>query len=171
MTINLMTRFLDGHQIEYTDTAAPKQPRARLDAEAPRPMLAQTVMLNIDGSPAMALIPAGDSLRTDLLKEIIECERIRPAEADELSELFPDCELDAIPPLGILHGMRVFASDELAHSRCLAFYVGSRSRVVEIFWRDYFRLVVPIIAPISVASGTHTRGRPARAKAPELCLS
>jgi Ala-tRNA(Pro) deacylase len=119
----------------------------------------------------MALIPSGDSLRTEFLKEILECESIGLAETEELSELFPDCEPHAVPPLGMLHGMRVFASDELARSRCLAFHAGSRSRVVEISWRDYFRLVVPIIAPISVASGTHTRGRPARAQAPELCLS
>lgn len=166
MTINLMTRFLDGHQIDYTDTrdALPDQ----TDSSA-EPVLAQTVILNIDGAPAMAVIPAGHTLRDELLKELIEAENLFPVEPEELSELFPDCDGDAIPPLGILHGMRVFVSDALTQSDRIAFCAGCGSRVVELAWQDYFRLVVPIIAPIS-AAGAHTPNRPTRTAERELCL-
>lgn len=169
MTLKLMTRFLDGHQIEY----AQREPSVSLDglpAEDSEPVLARTVLLNIDGSAAMAVIPAGHALRTELLQELIEAEYVRPVESGELSEFFPDCDLDAIPPLGTLHGMRVFIAESLSRGDRLVFCAGSRSRVIEMPWRDYFRLVVPLVAPISSVPAPQTRGRVTRAQEQELCL-
>ncbi|HXE55283.1 MAG TPA: YbaK/EbsC family protein, partial [Tepidisphaeraceae bacterium] len=135
MTLKLMTRFLDGHQIDYAQGEA-SVGHDRFPAEESEPVLSRTVMLNIDGSAAMAVIPAGHTLRTELLQELIEAQNMRPAESDELLDLFPDCEADAIPPLGTLHGMRVFVAESLSRSGRLAFCAGSRSRVIEMPWRD-----------------------------------
>jgi Ala-tRNA(Pro) deacylase len=159
----MMRKLLEGHEIEYTTvqrTAGSDGPPADSPANRSGRMLAETVMLKIDGGFAMALIPVNQRLRLELLKEMVDAQSIRQAEAQELDRLFPDCDGDAIPPFGMLHGMRVFVAEALSRSQRLAFYAGSRMQVAELLYSDYSRLVRPIVAPISTAAEPHTRARP-----------
>jgi Ala-tRNA(Pro) deacylase len=163
MSLNMMIQFLDAHEIEYTTTEAPSEsvsPDPTFAPDRPGRILAETVMLKIDGGLAMAVIPSNHRLRPELLKELIDAESLDLADTQELCELFPDCDADAIPPFGTLQGMRVVAAEALSRSPRLAFYAGLRTQVVEMLYSDYVRLLRPIVAPISMPPVPHTRGRP-----------
>lgn len=163
MSLKMMIQFLDAHQIEYTTTQAPSgsvSPDPTFAPDRPGRILAETLMLKIDGGLAMALIPANHRLRLELLKELIDAESLDLAQPQELCELFPDCDSDAIPPFGTLQGMRVFTAEALSRSPRLAFHAGLRTQVVEMLYSDYTRLLRPIVAPITMPAAPPTRGRP-----------
>lgn len=165
MSVRMMRKLLEGHEIEYTITqqaASSDGPDMDRESNQSERMLAETVMLKIDGGFAMVVVPASHDIRLELLKEMVDAESAHTAEVHEVDELFPDCDADAIPPFGMLYGMRVFVAEPLSRSQNLAFYAGSRKQVAELLYTDYARLVRPIVAPISAAGAAESRPRSGR---------
>lgn len=111
--------------------------------------LAKTIMLKIDGALAMALIPVNHRPRLDLLKELLNAGTMKAAEEREVQEVFPDCDACAVPPFGMLQGMRVFVSSEIAQRSNIAVAAGSRRRLLRMAYSDYAGLVRPFVFPIS----------------------
>ena len=111
--------------------------------------LAKTIMLNIDGGLAMALVPVNHRPRLDLLKEMLGAGSLREADEREVFDVFPDCEAGAVPPFGMLHGIRVFVSCDLAQCDSFAVAAGSRRQVLRMAYCDYAGLVRPFVFPIS----------------------
>src|SRR5881394_3974746 len=60
--------------------------------------LAKTVILNLDGRMAMAVLPANQKIALSELRENAGVSRARFAVEDEFKDLFPDCETGAMPP-------------------------------------------------------------------------
>ncbi|MBI4212800.1 MAG: YbaK/EbsC family protein [Chloroflexi bacterium] len=57
---------------------------------------------------------------------------VRLASDDELGQLFPDCELGAMPPFGNWYGIPVFLDEQLAQEQEVTFYAGSRARSITL---------------------------------------
>ena len=74
----------------------------------PGRLFAKTVMVKLNGDMAMAVLPADSKVDFHLLRETAGAETITLAVEDEFEEMFPDCELGAMPPFGHLYGMEVF---------------------------------------------------------------
>jgi len=105
--------------------------------------LAKTVIVNIDGALAMALLPA--SLHVDLsqLRLAASAKNVALASEEEFKERFPDCETGAMPPFGNLYDMPVFADESLARDKEIAFNAGSHRELVRLAWEDFVRLAEP----------------------------
>ena len=98
MPIQKLQEFLDGHDIKYvviSQVAYTAQGVAALTHISGKE-LAKTVIVNIDGALAMALLPA--SLHVDLsrLRSAASANRVALASEGEFKERFPDCETGAI---------------------------------------------------------------------------
>jgi len=74
------------------------------------------------------------------------------ASEHEFEELFPDCELGAMPPFGNLYGMDVYVSGSLTEDEEIAFNAGSHSELIRMAFRDFERLVHPKIVHFSTHS-------------------
>jgi Ala-tRNA(Pro) deacylase len=120
---------------------------------------AKTIMLNIDGGLAMALVPVHHRPRLDLLKELLGAESLRHADEQEVSEAFPDCEACAVPPFGTLQGMRVIVSSDVAKRESFAVAAGSEGRLLRMAYSDYAGLVRPFVFPISCPDSEHAGQR------------
>jgi Ala-tRNA(Pro) deacylase len=74
---------------------------------------------------------------------------IRLADEGELAELFPDCELGAMPPFGYSCELPVVVDARIAGD-FIAFTIGTHRDVVRMSFADFSRLARPRVAFISV---------------------
>jgi len=106
-------------------------------------ILAKTVMVKIDGKMAMAVRPASGLVNLNLLKEAIGAGSVMLATEQEFADLFPGCEVGAMPPFGNLYGMDVYVSDSLAKDKEIAFNAGTLTELIRLSYEDFARLVKP----------------------------
>jgi len=118
--------------------------------------LAKTVILMIDGRPAMAVVPA--SFRVDLfkLKRYLGAGTVELATENQFRDHFPDCETGAMPPFGNLYGLDVFADISLTEDKEIAFNAGSHRELVRMNFADFRELVKPVLIPLAAGkAGAH----------------
>ena len=143
--------FLDSHYVKYiTISHSPAFTAQEIAASAhiPGKELAKTVMVKIDGAMAMAVLPASAKVDFELLRDVARAGEAELATEKEFADLFPECEVGAMPPFGNLYDMAVYVADTLADDAEIAFNAGSHSELIRIAYQDYERLVRPTVARI-----------------------
>jgi len=111
MPVKKLKEFLDSNNIKYTTISHSKAYTAQqiaASAHIPGRELAKTIMIKIDGKMAMAVLPASYKIDFDLFKKIIGVDKVELASEQEFQDLFPECDVGAMPPFGNLYGMEVF---------------------------------------------------------------
>ena len=112
--------------------------------------MVKTVMVKINGKMAMAILPASYHVDFNMLKEITGEENLRLASESEFKDMFPDCEVGAMPPFGNLYGMEVYAALSLTDDEEIAFNAGTHTEVIRMEYKDFERLVKPKILKFSI---------------------
>ncbi|HYW78061.1 MAG TPA: YbaK/EbsC family protein [Thermoguttaceae bacterium] len=152
MPVRKLREFLDHHNVKYVTIRHSQAFTAQeiaASAHIPGRELAKTVMAKVDGRMVMAVMPASQKLILELLREAASTDRVELATEREFRDLFPECEVGAMPPFGNLYGMDVFVSRSLAEDEEIAFNAGSHTELVRLAFRDFDRLVEPKIAALS----------------------
>ena len=121
---------------------------AAAEALSPR-KLAKTVVYLDDHGYGLAVVPADRLVNLDVLQDLLRDSRLRLATEREIADLFPECELGAMPPFGKLFDMPVFVDAELAAQEFIAFNAGTHRDVIHMSFGDFRRLVEPAIASFS----------------------
>ena len=146
MPINRLRTFLDSHNAKYIvishSVAYTAQGIAAL-AHISGKELAKTVVVNLDGQLAMAVVPASCQVDMNLLRAAVGAKTTALASELEFKNKFPDCETGAMPPFGNLYDMPVFADESLAQDREIAFNAGSHRELIQLAWKDFVDLVRP----------------------------
>ncbi|MDB6031454.1 MAG: prolyl-tRNA synthetase [Verrucomicrobiales bacterium] len=106
---------------------------------------AKTVIVEIDGKSAMAVLPADRRVDLDDLREITGSSSAHMASEAQMKSLFPDCEIGAMPPLGNLYGMEVYVAPALAQSGEIVFNAGSHTELIKMRFADFERVAQPRI--------------------------
>lgn len=138
--------FLDEHAVKYVSVQhSPAFTAAEVAASAhvAGRDFAKTVIVKIDGTPAMLVLPATRRLLLPELREMFESEQVKLATEPEILAWFPDCELGAMPPFGNLYGLIVHVTAALARERAIAFNAGTHTEVIKMAYADFDRLVKP----------------------------
>ncbi len=152
MPVTKLREFLDHHNVRYVTIRHSQAFTAQeiaASAHIPGRELAKTVMAKVDGRMVMAVLPASSKLILELLREAAAADRVELATEREFRDLFPECEVGAMPPFGNLYGMDVFVSRSLAEDEEIAFNAGSHTELVRLAFSDFERLVEPKIAALS----------------------
>ncbi|UCF87117.1 MAG: YbaK/EbsC family protein [Nitrospiraceae bacterium] len=147
-----LKNFLDSNSIRYVSikhsqvfTAQEIAASAHISGKA----LAKTVMVKIDGKMTMAVLPATDKVNFDQLKKAAGAEKVELASEDEFKDMFPECEVGAMPPFGNLYGIDVYSDEKLARDELIAFNAGSHTELIQLPYNDFERLVKPKTAQIA----------------------
>jgi Ala-tRNA(Pro) deacylase len=111
--------------------------------------VAKTLVVNADGKFVMAVIPAPHKLNIKALKDLLGAKETRLASEAELTDLFPDCEVGAMPPFGNLYNMPVYISTALKDRSEIIFNACSHTEVLKISYADFERFVQPKAADLS----------------------
>jgi Ala-tRNA(Pro) deacylase len=154
MPVKRLKEFLDSHNIKYISIShSPAYTAQAIAASAhvSGKELAKTVMVKVDGKIAMAVLPASYQVDFDLMKESVGAKQIELATEAEFKDLFPGCEVGAMPPFGNLYDMAVFAAAKLAEDDEIAFNAGSHTELIKLSYKDFERLVEPTVVRFSAA--------------------
>ena len=138
--------FLDQEHTPYTTLHHDRTVTAHETASAThlsRNLFAKTVMLKIDGTLAMMVMPT--SYRIDLvrLSRALGGPMVEVADETEFKDAFPDCEVGAMPPFGHLYGMPVYVDSRLASQSEIAFNAGTHTDAVRMPYAEFERLAKP----------------------------
>jgi Ala-tRNA(Pro) deacylase len=151
MPIEKLRAFLDEHSVKYTSIRHSRAVTAQEIAELahiPGKELAKTVMILIAGQIGMAVIPASHLVDFECLSDVAGVP-VELADEGDFVELFPNCDVGAMPPFGNLYDLPVYVSETLAEDDAIAFSAGSHAEVIQLKYADFQRLVNPILGRFS----------------------
>ncbi len=152
MFTNSVREYLDQRHAKYvTISHQPAYTAQEVAAAAhiPGRMIAKTVMVKLDGEMAMVVLPADRRVDLDYLKKITRSQTARLASEEEFNGMFPGCEVGAMPPLGELYGLEVYAARELTEDDEIAFNAGTFTEVVKLPYAEFRRLARPRVFDIT----------------------
>ncbi len=98
----------------------------------------------------MAVLPASCNVELELLKNVTSSSTIELADQKEFQNLFPDCEVGAMPPFGNLYQMEVFVAESLSEDEEFAFNAGTHRELIKTSYKDFEKLAKPKVAKFSV---------------------
>ena len=111
--------------------------------------LAKTVIVRANDGFVMAVLPATRKIDFESLKKVLKSRDIRLASEDEFKDIFPDCEVGAMPPFGNLYKLPVYVTKALAQREEIAFNAGTHTDVIKISYSDFEKLVEPVVETFS----------------------
>jgi Ala-tRNA(Pro) deacylase len=152
MPVTRLREFLDSHQIKYvtiSHSAAYTSQEVAASAHVRGKDMAKTVIVTLDGKMAMAVLPASRKVGFDLLCAASGVENVQLASERAFSDMFPGCEVGAMPPFGNLYGVEVYASKLLAEDAEIAFNAGSHTELIRMAYEDFARLVKPKVVRLA----------------------
>lgn len=153
MPVKRLKEFLDSHNMKYVTISHSRAFTAQetaTSAHIPGKELAKTVIVKVDGKMAMAVLPASYKVDFNLLTKATGSGKVEIADEEEFKDLFPGCEIGAMPPFGNLYGMDVFVAKSLTEDEEIAFNAGSHRELVRMAYKDFERLVKPRVMKFSV---------------------
>ncbi len=153
MPVKKLKEFLDSRNIKYEVIRHPEAFTAQgiaATAHIPGREIAKAVMMKLDGRMSMAVLPASYKVDFNMLKEAAGIEKAELASEKEFKDMFPDCEVGAMPPFGNLYGIDIYVAERLAEDENIAFNAGSHTELIRMSYKDFERLVQPKVMKFSV---------------------
>jgi Ala-tRNA(Pro) deacylase len=154
MAANRLTQYLDEHRVKYVSirhSPAYTAAEVAMSAHVPARSFAKTIIIKIDDVPEMLVLPASRRILIHELREMLETEHVKLASEHEIRELFPDCELGAMPPFGPLYGMKVHVTAGLTQEKEITFNAGTHTETITMAYADFEKLVQPAIIDMVTA--------------------
>lgn len=138
--------YLDSHQIAYQfcthSPAYTAQGLAHVQHVSGKE-LAKVVMVVVNGRMMMTVLPGSHRVEIERLEGLLEGQKSRLATEEEFKDLFPDCEVGAMPPFGNLYNLEVWADSELQKHQSITFNAGTHVETIRMSLEDFNRLVQP----------------------------
>jgi Ala-tRNA(Pro) deacylase len=128
------------HHITYTshDTAVTEH--------IPDALMAKVVIVVAADRLAMLVLPATATVDVARASAVLGVPVARLAHEWEFRDVFPDCELGAMPPFGNLYDLPIYVDRALATNETIVFTAGSHTDTIRMAYADFARLVKPVVA-------------------------
>lgn len=138
-----LQHFLEHNRIDYDLVKHPYADDSLGAAEcahiAPE-KIAKCVILEDEGGYVMAVCPASHRIKLGKLYREIN-RRLDFASEDELADLFGDCVLGAIPPVGDAYDVEVVVDDGLFEGSDVYFEAGDHEELIHVSAEAFERLM------------------------------
>ncbi len=110
--------------------------------------VAKTVLVKAGDRFVLAVLPSTSRIDLTRLGEAVgaPAAAVRLATADELLELFPDCEPGVVPPFGRLYGIKTVVDAALAESAEIIVCANTRHEGMRMLFHDFQSLEEPVRA-------------------------
>ena len=161
MATRRIQEFLDGNKVKYAVIShSPAYTAAEVAASAhiPGKDLAKTVIVDIDGTLAMAVVPASREVDMAALRAAAGASRVGLAEEADFAHRFEGCKLGAMPPFGNVFGMDTYVDRDLAKEEWIAFNAGTHTDLIALKFSDYRRVAHPKLARIGTTPASTIAG-------------
>lgn len=153
MPLDRLTSYLDEQGVKYVVIQHSKAFTAQevaASAHIPGKEMAKTVMIKVDGDLKMLVLPSTHNVVFEKVKKELDAEEVELASEEEFEELFPDCELGAMPPFGNLYDMDTIVAKVLEEDKEIAFNAGTHRELIRMAYEDFKKLAKPHVIKASV---------------------
>jgi len=143
-----LARFLEESKIPFKADTHPEVYTAQQAAQAahvPGRAFAKAVIVNVDGTLRMAVLPATDRVDLRRLQECLAAKKVRLASESEFAPVFGDCDIGAMPIFGSVYGIPVLVAKELTENSEIAFTAGTHRDVMRVQTKDFLAAEKPKI--------------------------
>jgi Ala-tRNA(Pro) deacylase len=138
-----LQQYLENNGVKY-DVLPHTYTRSSMNtaesARVPGDQLAKSIILEDDQGYLMAVVPATHHIEIGRLSQQLH-RKLGLATERELGQLFSDCDLGAIPPIGEAYGMDVILEDSLSDCADVFFEAGDHTEVIHVRGEDFKRLM------------------------------
>ena len=144
-----LNSFLDRERVHYDVLPHPEAFRAAEIAHTlhtPQREMAKVVIVKVDTRFVMTALPASWKVDLHRLRAVFAGHQVRLATEGEITDLFPDCELGAMPPFGNLYRIPVYVDQSLTEDEEIVFQAGTHSDAIRMRYWDFAALVFPVVA-------------------------
>ncbi len=135
--------YLTGKGINY-DTVAHHRTstssQTALAAQLPGRRLAKSVLLHHEMGYALAVVPSSHRVELSTLQDVID-KRLGLASEDEVSQLFSDCDIGAVPPVGAAYDVPVILDESFGAEGDVYFEGGDHRTLVHVTGSDFRNLL------------------------------
>jgi Ala-tRNA(Pro) deacylase len=148
MPAKTLKAFLDKQGVRYVSiqhSTAFTAPEIAASAHVSGRDFAKTVIVMIESEMAMIVLPANRQLVLSELRDLLDTNHVRLASEAEFKDVFPDCEIGAMPPFGNLYKMKTYVTANLADEPEIAFNAGTHTEVIKMSYLDFEQLVNPTV--------------------------
>ena len=131
--------YLGRWGVEYDVLPHPHTASSLETAEAahvPGDQLAKCVMTEDYRGYLMVVVPASHQVEFSMLDDELD-RRLELATEEELADIFTDCEVGAIPPLGEAYGIDVAIDDSLVKCDSIYFEAGDHQGLIRLRGEDF----------------------------------
>lgn len=138
-----LARCLSKNESRFETVRRPAQPGAGVTARAPgipADRLAHTVLLEDERGYLTAVIPASHHLKLAELREQTG-RKLSLAHSAGVREVFRDCDMQALPPVGMAYGTLTWIDESLLTHDDVYFEAGDREALVRMSTDDFSRLM------------------------------
>jgi Ala-tRNA(Pro) deacylase len=148
-----LREFLDRNKVAYSAHSHPEaftaQEIAALQHVKGR-QLVKVVMAKTRQGFVMLALPADRRVDFAKLGGLVGDRDVRLAAEAEFRDLFPECQVGAMPPFGNLYGLSTYLDRSLEGEAEIVFNAGTHTLTAKMALRDYLTLVKPVVADFSV---------------------
>lgn len=143
-----LNAYLDRERVHYDVLPHPEAFCAAEIAhtlQTPEKDMAKVVIVKVRERFVMTVLPARWNVDLRRLRTVFATPQVRLATEDEITCLFPDCELGAMPPFGNLYGLPVYVDQSLTEDEEIVFQAGTHSDAIRMRYWDFASLAFPIV--------------------------
>jgi Ala-tRNA(Pro) deacylase len=138
-----LQKYLEGAGVHY-DLVGHRHTDSSVDssrtAHVPSGRVAKAVLLEDERGYLLAVIPASRRLQIGHLNRLLG-RHMGLATERELTTIFPDCELGAVPPIGGAYGLDVVYDDSFAQCPDVYFDAGDHENLAHTSGAEFLRLM------------------------------
>ena len=148
MPAKTLKAFLNHQGVKYVSiqhSTAFTAPEVAASAHVSGRDFAKTVIVMVEDQMAMVALPANRQIVLSELRDMLDTNHVRLASEAEFKDVFPDCEIGAMPPFGNLYQMKTYVTANLADEPEIAFNAGTHTEVIKMSYLDFERLVNPTV--------------------------
>ncbi len=148
-----VVKFLKSNKVKFALRHHPARYTAQEVAAAEHisgEAVAKVVVLKADGRHVMCVLPATRTVDMDKARQAVGAGTVALATEDEIADIFPDCEVGAMPPFGTEYDLETYLDAHLAEDEQILIPAGRHEDSVLLAWKDYERLARPTVADIGV---------------------
>ena len=140
--------FLDRHKVKYVviqHSTAYSSSEIAASAHVKGKTLAKTVIVRVDGTDTMAVLPSSYHVNLEKLRIATRSGSAVLSAEGEFAKEFPGCDEGAMPPFGNLYGMPVYVDPSLAEDEQIAFNACTHTELIQMAYKDFVELVKPTV--------------------------
>ncbi len=147
-----LREFLDSHASKYvliTHSRAFTAQELAASMHVPGRELAKAVLVRTGNRLALVVVRAQDHVDLGRVGRALGGVAVLANETD-ISVTFPDCELGAMPPFGVLYGMPTLVDREIANDKEIVFNAGTHTDAVRMSYEEFEKLVKPRVLDLTM---------------------